>query len=290
MNLPRHSTVFQLRPPVGALLDAAAAAGPDDAAVDRVDRKRAHPALRASPALRPLRLAALDHRWRRQQPAVPTVPATTPVHRLVDGDAGARIQRPRTPRVGGERVDARRDRAGPHRAPVLAGVARLVHAPPTTDPHCPRNVALAAHGRDVDRVRCARVERDRRREDDACRERSERQRRRRARGRALPLRGAGCGGCSRPARAVPADADERGNPNRDDEQHDRAIAPAPPPCPPARLLDQRLNQRFQLAAIDRLGRTRWAGVRWTGWRGDCHGGAQLVLAWRATTPPSALPA
>jgi hypothetical protein len=41
-----------------------------------------------------------------------------------------------------------------------------------------------------------------------------------------------------------------------EEQHDRAVAPAPPPCPPARLFDQRLDQRFKLGAIDRLGRTR----------------------------------
>ena len=52
-------------------------------------------------------------------------------------------------------------------------------------------------------------------------------------------------------------------------QHDRAVAPAPTPCPLARLLDQRLDQRFQLAAVDRHGRARWTGVRWTGWRGDC---------------------
>ena len=49
-----------------------------------------------------------------------------------------------------------------------------------------------------------------------------------------------------------------------DEQHDRAVAPAPPPCPLARLLDQRLDQRFQLAAVDRHGR---AGALESGGRG-----------------------
>ena len=55
------------------------------------------------------------------------------------------------------------------------------------------------------------------------------------------------------AAAAPPKLKYSDNPGRE-EQHDRAVPPASPSCPPPRFLDQRLDQRFQLGAIDRLGR------------------------------------
>ena len=118
---------------------------------------------------------------------------------------------------------------------------------------------------DVHDLRTARVERDRLRGSGAGRERTK-WRRFPIRGR--PLRAGGLrerrATCT--AAAVPAEADERGNPCRSNQQSRRPVPLPAASRPPARLLDQRLqvgDALFEIAILLDL----WPARR----RGDGQG-------------------
>jgi hypothetical protein len=241
-------------------------AGCTEPAVDGAPRATAVGAPE-QPVLRPVgphdgedgrRIGGADRDALRCEPQrVPALPAVGALEQLlaelrptVDPPAPGRVDRARRARVDRERRDSQPEDLLEPGSDAEAGTLPATRGVPArVDPHCRP---------EVDDVRVARRHRD---DVQGAAVRSVRRR---------PAAGRGCGrsrtarraelGRPRAHRAasnvVEAEVDTADG--ESDQQHGRTRPPAPPARATASLLDQGLDQRFQLGAVDRLAGVRWA--------------------------------